>query len=241
MTPYYQDKSCTIWNCDCRAILPAIGKVDLVLTDPPYGTGGRRRIGNGQGSDPKSRMMRESWDYGHLDWIELLPDCAWMIFWPSGNNLIALMNAAESRGRKKVRQLYWKKSDPMPQPGNAASFSVESIWVFTRAGCYLKGLDWFEDSTPRSNRDADATGHPYQKPYSVMTWLVGLTAFEEILDPFCGSGTTLVAAKSLSRRAIGIELSEEYCEIAARRLQQEVLPLNGPVVREPAREIELPL
>jgi site-specific DNA-methyltransferase (adenine-specific) len=85
------------------------------------------------------------------------------------------------------------------------------------------GDDVYEASTPRLGRDADATGHPYQKPLEVMEWLVGKTSASLIIDPFMGSGTTLVAAKNLGRKAIGIELDEQWCEVVARRLAQEVL------------------
>jgi site-specific DNA-methyltransferase (adenine-specific) len=75
---------------------------------------------------------------------------------------------------------------------------------------------------------AEVNGHPCPKPEGWMRWLVNLATLstDTVIDPFAGSGTTLVAAKRMGRKAIGIELNERYCEIAATRLQQEALPLE---------------
>ena len=67
--------------------------------------------------------------------------------------------------------------------------------------------------------------HPTQKPLEIMEWIVGIAPPGTVLDPYAGSGTTLVAAKSLNRKAIGVECVERYCEVAANRLRQEVLGL----------------
>ena len=69
--------------------------------------------------------------------------------------------------------------------------------------------------------------HPTQKPLNLMLWCLKWVTAQTILDPFMGSGTTLVAAKNIGRKAIGIEIEERYCEIAAQRLSQEVLPLGA--------------
>jgi DNA modification methylase len=70
-------------------------------------------------------------------------------------------------------------------------------------------------------------GHPTQKPVAIMNWIIGKSSGGSILDPFMGSGTTLRAAKDLGRKAIGIEIEEMYCEIAAKRMGQEILPWEG--------------
>jgi site-specific DNA-methyltransferase (adenine-specific) len=121
-----------------------------------------------------------------------------------------------------------RKRDPKPMPGGRTAWSVEPIWVLSRDGFVLMGGDdVYEASTPRLGRDTDATGHPYQKPLEVMEWLIGKTSSPLIIDPFMGSGTTLLAAKNLGRKAIGIENDEQWCDTVARRLAQEVLPLHA--------------
>jgi hypothetical protein len=82
----------------------------------------------------------------------------------------------------------------------------------------------------RSIRAPGATDHPTQKPIDLMRWCIeksGGADAHAVLDPFAGSGTTLVAAKSLGRKSIGIEIEERYCEVAANRLRQEVLGLSA--------------
>jgi site-specific DNA-methyltransferase (adenine-specific) len=219
--PYYQDDLVTLYHADCRELLPGI-EADVVVTDPPYGTGGWRRPESGAGSSPIAGLMREEWDDGAVDWLTLRPT---LTFWPAARTWKLLL-AANDVGLTKHRALYWQKPDPKPQVGGRVRWSIEPVWVLSTDGFLLYGdTDLFRESAVRMNRDAEAVGHQYQKPESVMRWLVGKTQAGTILDPFSGSGSTLVAAKSLNRRSIGIEIEERYCEIAANRCRQEVLGL----------------
>jgi site-specific DNA-methyltransferase (adenine-specific) len=183
---------------------------------------------HGQGSNPSARLVREAWDVGAVDWIGLTTGPAVLAFYAT-QNVLPFLSAAADRGLSKVRALYLHKRDPKPQFGGRIAWSVEPIWCCSQDGFQLYGgTDWWEDSAPRMGRDADATGHPYQKPIEAMQWAIAkLTDGIPILDPFMGSGTTLVAAKNLGRKAIGIEIEERYCEIAAKRLAQGVLDFGG--------------
>lgn len=225
MKPYFQDEAVTLYHGDCREVLPTLadGSIDLVLTDPPYGTGGWRRTEKGQGRNPSGKIVVEDWDDGEVDWLLMLPDVAVFTFWPAGR-ISKLLDAAIDRGLTKHRAFYMRKTDPKPMPGGRTRWSVEPIWVLSREGFVsLGGDDCCEASTPRKGRDSGATGHPYEKPIAVIKWLVGKTTASTILDPFCGSGTTLRAAKDMGRKAIGIETEEAYCEMTARRMEQGVL------------------
>ncbi len=224
--PYYQDDACTIYHGDCREVLRSVSEdVDLTLTDPPYGTGGWRRTGRGAGRNPAGGLVREAWDDGAVDWLALLPSEVVMTFWPAARTG-SLLAAAEATGRPKHRTLYWRKPDPKPMFGGRTRWSVEPVWVLSPDGFVLKGGDdMFERSALRRGQP-EYWGHPYQKPLALLSWLLAKTEASTVLDPFAGSGSTLVAAKGLGKKAICIEAEEAYAEIAAKRLAQEVLPLE---------------
>lgn len=218
MRPYYDHDGITIYHADCREVLPNLPKVDLVLTDPPYGinlnTDGRRfsgpnghigRKGNGIGSGDGKPIEgdRSSFDPSFLTQIG-----THQIIWgwnhfpdklPRGTCLVWLKRYDEAFG--------------------TFLSDAETAWMSTGHGVYCR-----RDLS--NNAIAIDRLHPTQKPLSLMTWCLHFyPKAHVILDPFMGSGTTLVAAKQLNRRAIGIEIEERYCEIAAKRLSQGVLEL----------------
>jgi len=224
--PYYQDDFVTLYHGDWRDVPPDLLAADVLVTDPPYGTGGWRRSVSGAGSDPSGSLVAEAWDDGATDWLAWASPRPVLTFWPPARTSL-LLGAAIDAGYTKHRAIYLRKPDPKPQVGGRTAWSVEPIWVLSSEGFLLMGGDdMWEESTPRLGRDADATGHPYQKPLGAMTWVVGKTR-GTVLDPFAGSGTTLRAAKSLGRAAVGIEQDERWCEVAANRLRQDVLGLEA--------------
>lgn len=220
--PYYDRDGVTLYCADCRDVLSQVC-ADVLVTDPPYGTGGWRRLEAGAGSNPSGSLVQEAWDDGAVDWLGLTCAEAGLVFWPAARTQ-DLLTAATARNWTKHRCLYMQKRDPKPMCGGRIAWSVEPIWVLSRDGYQLfGGTDWYTTTTPRSGRDAEACGHRYQKPLAVLRWLIGKTPSGSVLDPFAGSGTTLVAAKQLGRRAIGIEINPDYCAMAVKRLAQGVL------------------
>jgi DNA modification methylase len=196
-TPYYQDDAVTLYHGDCREILPLI-QADAIVTDPPYGIGFR---GN-------------EWDAEIPDWLRLARNSAPIVafttapltLWdyPRPDWVLCWARPA-SNSRSKLAGFSWWS--PILVYGTPI-FAIDFI-----------SLHAIQHSAPSDNH------HPTPKPDSLMLWLVKGCSSESdtILDPFAGSGTTLRAAKDLGRKAIGIEIEEKYCEIAARRCAQEVL------------------
>lgn len=216
MKPYYSEAGIEIYNCDCREILPSLPKVDLVLTDPPYGIGADKNL---RANKQHGNAVAPSKDYGLGDW-DAQPPSDWIfglirelsrfqVIW--GGNYFPLPPSQ--------CWLVWDKKN-----GDNGYADCELAW--TNLSKAVRKFEWRwmgmlqEDMGRKEYRD-----HPTQKPQALMRWCVSQAPDDcsVILDPFMGSGTTLRAAKDLGRKAIGIEIEEKYCEIAANRLRQEVL------------------
>jgi site-specific DNA-methyltransferase (adenine-specific) len=197
MKPYYEDGLVTIYHGDCREWMP---EADVVVTDPPYGidfAGQPTKWQRRAGQEP------EAWDVPFEDIGSIVDAAPVVCIW--GANYYAL---PVSRG-----WLAWIKPDAPPSMG-----SIEFAW--TNLDRNARHIVYSIGAT-----NAERVGHPTQKPLAVMRWTVAGMPEGTVLDPFMGSGSTLVAAKSLGRKSIGIEIEERYCEIAATRCSQEVLGL----------------
>jgi site-specific DNA-methyltransferase (adenine-specific) len=208
--PYYEHNGITIYHADCKEALLDLPvgwmqKCDLV-TDPPYGI---LNLGGKWGRKKELRWDKERWD-GVPNLVSMMPNA---IVW--GGNYWVL---PPRRG-----WLIWYKRDSVPSAAD-----VELAWTSFDMNSRL--IDH-----PIAATNAERCGHPTQKPYRVMSWCISFLPpnGHTILDPFCGSGTTLIAAKNHGRKAIGIEIEERYCEMAANRLKQEVLAFE-PLVQAPA-------
>lgn len=228
-TPYYQDDWVTIYHADCRLILPLLSKVDLVLTDPPYVNlkGGYNRAFPGVAdSQPTSFAVGDLWK-ANFEWVSCLPKHFGAIVFCSYHGVVETADAFKTH--RRVALLTWWKRNSAPTGKNVPRFRSEFAWCFaTGPGIQWEGINDTVFDIPGISRGcfegAEALNHPTQKPLSLMSAILGMIqSATSVLDPFMGSGTTLRAAKDLKRHAIGIEIEEKYCEIAAKRMAQEVL------------------
>lgn len=209
MKPYYEDDFVTIYHGDCQG-LELEG--DFMVTDPPYGIGWKRSENKARASAAHPGIQGdESTDLRDAILVE------WD-FKPA----VVFGSLAADRPPNTVQTLIWHKPADSGVVGAVYGFrrDVEAIFL---TGCMPKrNVQW--SSVLRGGR-GERLGHPHAKPLGLLRQLIGL-APGVILDPFMGSGSTLRAAKDLGRKAIGIEIEERYCEIAAQRMGQEVLDLG---------------
>lgn len=238
MTPYYEHAGITIYHGDCRDILPTLGKFDLCLTDPPYSISVTSDHENKKGKGKR----RLNFFKGDLDWKAMTEfvhdrvcDIAGMApsiyIWCSHRQFGGIVSVLESKGYK-TRPIVWRKKCPVPAPPGVGYDSAVELCVYA----FINGRKWVPKTGTKCPNVIDADSyrngmpgkvdHPTQKPLETakIPILYSTETCDAIIDPFMGSGTTLVAAKELGRKAVGIEIEEKYCEIAAKRLSQEVLP-----------------
>lgn len=213
MKPYYQDDYCTIYHQDCEQVLPTLDLVDLVLTDPPYG------IGEAAGKNKTRRNKAEPRDYGHLSWDDKpIQDNLMLLVLGAGKDVILFGGNYYTHLLKPGPcWLVWDKE-------NTGDFAdCELAWSSLLSAVRLRRHRW----NGMLRKGNESREHPTQKPLDLMKWCISIADKQSyrrtILDPFMGSGTTLRAAKDMGRKAIGIEMEERYCEMAAKRLRQEVL------------------
>jgi len=215
MTPYFQRDGMTIYHGDCREILPML-TADVLVTDPPYGVAfdGKATKHTAKGSG--------GYTTGDSALIgpEVVRQALGMVIrgavFTGNRNLMAYPVPAD------IGCVYCPSGAGVGPWGFIGFHPV--LFYGKRPGpCRPTSIQSFDT--------ADAVGHPCPKPLRWMRWTIGMTTLvgETVLDPFMGSGTTLRAAADLGIRAIGIEIEERYCEIAANRLDQPVLMAVGPL------------
>lgn len=205
--PFFEDDAVTIINGDCREVLPTLERAALILTDPPYGV----------------NLEYDTYSDTEANWYELM------------GTMLPLMRAQAEMVicvSCQIKRLGWVYQNHAPDwliawhkgsPGHVSYIGFndwEPLLVYGKP----KGLAMHDYMSVPNTERMGGNGHPCPKPEKWATWLIerATKPGDLVIDPFMGSGTTLRAAKDLNRRAIGIDLSPKYCEIAKRRMSQGV-------------------
>lgn len=206
MKPYYEHAGITIYHGDCREVLPQIENIAVIVADPPYGVGK---------------------DYGQIkDSLDTFQDAVRLVI---SRNIPAAIFVPVCRVQDlPVRPQWMAVWNKRYGASGLIAYPIyphwEGIALYSISGDFSGNKGHRSDVFTFSPAVARGSGHPTPKPLDLMKELIGwMPATGTVCDPFMGSGTTLVACKNLNRPAIGIEIEERYCEIAAKRLSQEVM------------------
>lgn len=233
--PYYQEKGITIYNADCRDILLSVANTaDLIIADPPYGAN--------QAEWDKAKPNVEIWDilsstlktgatlyywgfWGDADWILSngkrtgLTPLSRIVWW------FRTGRPEKAAYREDTEQaIYFSKGEPLtfnPESDLEPYEDDSNYKRYNRTGKH-PGCVWIASRVFHNH--PENVGHETQKPLNIISKMIRISSNpnDTVIDPYMGSGTTLRAAKELNRQAIGVEINERYCELAANRLRQEV-------------------
>jgi len=215
MEPYYSDDLVTLYHGDCRKIAAWL-KADVLVTDPPYGVAWK----SGQFSNAQVALVEKvANDHNPVARDEILalwgdrPALvfgSWRVPRPSGiNNRLIWHKAANIPGHRT--QPWFAADEEIYQIGSGFTGKPEQNVLVTH------------DRRDGAHGEVATIGHPTPKPISLMGRLIAKCPPGVVADPFAGAGATLLAAKMLGRKVVGVELEERYCEIAANRLAQDTL------------------
>jgi DNA modification methylase len=236
MKPYYEESGIAIYHGDCREVLPILEPVDHVITDPPYELEAhtlQRRVKRGGGVMKVESLPFDSMtpELRYETALRLPVIRRWLLTFCQIEAAPLWRDEYEKQGYRYMRTCIWVKPDGMPQyTGDRPGMGYEGLLAMHAEGkSRWNGGGGHGVFIVNKNDGAGSNPHPTTKPQELMKQLVVLFTDEgeTILDPFMGSGSTLIAAKDCNRRAIGIEIEEKYCEVAVKRLRQEVFQFGG--------------
>ncbi len=216
MKPYYEDGSCVIYHGDCREILPGL-TADVVITDPPYGI------------DLAYNEHNDDWrPTAEEVWTPLVATGAKSLHFTSSNRHLPFwLDEVRRAGWEYMHcSVYWNDTRAGGNWNGQFAYAWEPILSFKLPGSSFRLADrMMSDVFAHGGRKA--TAHPAERDRTAWGKFLRLVPGDTILDPFLGSGTTLLVARDFGRKAIGVERDERYCELAARRLNQGVLDLGA--------------
>jgi DNA modification methylase len=223
VTPYYSHGGIQIFLGDCREVLPTLGRFDLLLTDPPYGTGvdtrneirGRgERKNNAKGPCRAVNWRPVTGDDAPFDPASILRVAPNAILWGANNYA--------SRLPDSPCWLAWDRKCDRAGDSNATDAELAAVIGHRFQTVRVFRHMWI--GFQRDSENAQGQLHPMQKPVALMRWCLGFfPEAKTVVDPYMGSGPVARACKDAGLTYVGIEIEERYAEIAAKRLAQEVL------------------
>jgi site-specific DNA-methyltransferase (adenine-specific) len=220
MKPYFQNDLITLYHGDCLEVTKWL-EADVLVTDPPYGISWKG-ITTG---------LNKAY-FKHKDGIANDGDSA------TRNEVLNLWGVKPAivfgswripRPTQTEHRLIWHKQGQAPGPLNAPFMTQDEEIYILGKGFVSTSPPLRSVITTKENRSTEVSrvGHPTPKPIGLMETLINRCPSGVIADPFAGSGSTLLAARNLGRKAIGVEMEEKYCELIANRLSQEAFDFGG--------------
>jgi site-specific DNA-methyltransferase (adenine-specific) len=249
MKPYFQEDGITIYHGDCREVLPFLDPIDVVITDPPYGDTSLDWDKPvplwPQQIYPMARDSASLWCFGSF---RMFYESDGFVPWKLAQDIVWEKHNGSSFHADRFKRVHehavhfykgkWESLYKNPiYTADATARTVRRKQRPPHIGHIEAGSYTSEDGGPRLMRSViyarschGEAVHPTQKPISIIAPLVEYSCkpISIVLDPFCGSGSTLIACKLAGVNSIGIEINERYCELAAKRLAQSVLDLREP-------------
>jgi DNA modification methylase len=213
MEPYYNKDGITIYHGDCRDVVPEIGRPGLILADPPYGISHPGDF-HKRGRDKLAKCN----DYPDVHGDSERFDPSWLL----ALHVPCCLFGANHYAQSLPPSTGWIVWDKM-RPAELDQSTAELAWTD-----FLRGVRVFRHHWDGMMTDSERGEryHPTQKPVALFKWILchkWTPTVGVVLDPYMGSGPVLIACKDAGRHAIGIEIEERYCEIAAKRLRQSVM------------------
>lgn len=223
--PYYEHGGITIYHGDCREVRLRVQRDASIVSDPPYGMNANtdsRRFTGGDAPNNRNRGEGREWApiIGDAEPFDPVPWLAYprVVLWGSNHYAQRLPVGTTLVWIKKHDHLF----------GTFLS-DCEIAWMKGGHGVYAFRRSFPPPARIAEGVDGKTAAHPTQKPLALMEWCIdkaGVPIGGVVFDPYMGSGTTLIAARNSGRMAVGCDVLEANCEIAAKRLAQEVLPLE---------------
>lgn len=220
MALYYEDEYVQLHHGDCRAIR-GWTTAAVLITDPPYGSEGDVGYGrfgaNGRAKDATFKIAGDKTTEVRDAILSMWGDKPRMVF--------GSPRLPEPPGEWRDR-LVWDRREPGLN-GGAWRYTHESIFVGGDGWVRTSASSFSILSTPAGNGTWEKGQHVHYKPTALMEALVATAPQGTIADPFAGSGSTLIAARNLGRKVIGVELEERYCELIVKRLSQQAFDFTS--------------